>query len=221
MHCLVWSDWASQPKVELANGIRLDTNYYYWPGSWIQNRPGFMTGSGMPMRFADTDGTMIDIYQAATQMTDESDQTYPFTPNTLAGQRPRPPGYYGAFTANMHTDAPTIPQNDALIASAKARGVPMVTGKQMLTWLDGRNGSTYGSINWNANTLSFTCRRGSGGQRSDRDAAHGWPEWHPADRDHSGGTPVTSPRAPSRALSTPRSRRPAAATRRRTAPRRR
>ena len=42
-----------------------------------------MTGSGMPMRFADTDGPMIDIYQAATQMTDESDQTYPFTPNTL------------------------------------------------------------------------------------------------------------------------------------------
>ena len=31
------------------------------------------TGSGMPMRFAKTDGTLIDAYQAATQMTDESD----------------------------------------------------------------------------------------------------------------------------------------------------
>ena len=30
-HCIAWSDWATQPKVELANGIRLDTNYYYWP----------------------------------------------------------------------------------------------------------------------------------------------------------------------------------------------
>ena len=37
--------------------------------------PGFMTGSGMPMRFAKADGTMIDVYQAATQMTDESGQT--------------------------------------------------------------------------------------------------------------------------------------------------
>ena len=61
------------------------------------------------------------------------------------------PGYYGAFTANMHTDSATIPQNDALIASAKARGVPIVSGKQMLDWIDGRNGSTYGSINWNSN----------------------------------------------------------------------
>ena len=43
-HCITWSDWATQPKVELQNGIRLDTNYYYWPGSWIQNRPGNVHG---------------------------------------------------------------------------------------------------------------------------------------------------------------------------------
>ena len=49
-HCIVWSDWASGAKVELANGIRLDTSYYYWPGDWVQNVPGHMTGSAMPMR---------------------------------------------------------------------------------------------------------------------------------------------------------------------------
>lgn len=38
LHCIVWTDWATQPKVELANGIRFDMNYYYWPGSWVQNR---------------------------------------------------------------------------------------------------------------------------------------------------------------------------------------
>jgi hypothetical protein len=140
----------------------MDTNYYYWPGSWIQNRPGFMTGSGMPMRFADTDGSMIDIYQAMTQMTDESDQAYPFTPNTLLDNALGSPGYYGAFTANMHTDSATIPQNDALIASAKARNVPIVSGKQMLDWIDGRNGSKYSDISWSANTLSFTVGVGTG-----------------------------------------------------------
>ena len=162
LHCIVFSDWSSQPKVELANGIRMDDNYYYWPGSWIQNRPGFMTGSGMPMRFADTDGTMIDIYQSMTQMTDESGQVYPFTPDTLLDNAVGPKGYYGAFNVNMHTDAPTIPENDALIASAQAHGVPIVSGRQMLNWIDGRNGSTYGSINWNANTLSFTVGVGAG-----------------------------------------------------------
>ena len=37
----------------------------------------------MPMRFAKLDGSMIDVYQATTQMTDESGQTYPDTIDTL------------------------------------------------------------------------------------------------------------------------------------------
>ena len=39
-HCIAWSDWASEPKLELQHGIRFDTNYYYWPESWVQNPPG-------------------------------------------------------------------------------------------------------------------------------------------------------------------------------------
>ncbi|GAA2760804.1 DUF4082 domain-containing protein [Actinopolymorpha rutila] len=161
-HCIAWSDWASQPKTELANGMRMDGNYYYWPGSWIQDRPGFMSGSGMPMRFVDTDGSMIDVYQAVTQMTDESDQTYPFTVDQLLDNATGPLGYYGAFTANMHTDAPTEPQSDALISSARSHNVPIVSGKQMVTWLDGRNASAFGNITWSGNTLSFTVTGGTG-----------------------------------------------------------
>ena len=51
--------------------------------------PGCSPGSGMPMRFADLDGTMIDVYQAATQMTDESDQTLPVHDQYAARQRAR------------------------------------------------------------------------------------------------------------------------------------
>ena len=103
-HCLAWSDWATQPEVELDNGIRLDTNYYYWPASWVQDRPGVFTGSGMPMRFAEADGKMIDVYQANTQLTDESGQNLPVHIEALLDKALGPEGYYGAFTANMHTD---------------------------------------------------------------------------------------------------------------------
>ena len=85
-------------------GIRLDTNYYYWPPAWVADRPGLFTGSGMPMRFATTNGNVIDVYQAATQMTDESGQSYPYTIDTLLDRALGPEGYYGAFVANMHTD---------------------------------------------------------------------------------------------------------------------
>ena len=161
-HCIVWSDWASQARTEAARGIRFDTNYYYWPGSWVGNRPGFFTGSGMPMRFGDENGSMIDVYQAATQMTDESEQTYPFTVDALLGRATGPDGYYGVFTANMHTDLAASAGADAIVASAKSHGVPVVSSKQMLTWIDGRNDSSFGSIGWSGNALSFTVSAAAG-----------------------------------------------------------
>jgi hypothetical protein len=164
-HCLVWSDYASQPQVELGRNIRLDTNYYYWPQSWIANRPGFFTGSGIPMRFVSTTGALIDVYQAATQMTDESGQTFPFTVNALLDKALGPEGYYGAFTANMHTDYnPSVGEDgsNAIVASAKARGVPVIAARQLLTWLDGRNASSFQSLAWNGSTLSFSVTVGTG-----------------------------------------------------------
>jgi hypothetical protein len=155
-HCIVWSDYTTQPQVELNHGIRLDTNYYYWPESWINNRPGFFTGSGMPMRFAKSDGTPIDVFQAATQMTDESGQAYPFTINALLDKAIGPEGYYGAFVANMHNDTSSSSGADAIIASAQARQIPIISARQMLTWLDGRNNSTFSTMTWNGSTLNFT-----------------------------------------------------------------
>ena len=161
-HCIVWSDWASQPKAELASGIRLDTNYYYYPGSWVADRPGFMNGSGMPMRFTDTDGSMIDVFQANTNMTDESGQSYPFTPNTLLDRALGAQGYYGAFTANLHTDSASTFEDTQVLASAQARNVPVITARQLLNWTDGRNGSSFGAISWSGSTLSFTVGIGVG-----------------------------------------------------------
>jgi hypothetical protein len=155
-HCISWSDWASKPKVELANGIRLNTDYYYWPAAWIQNRPGMFTGSGMPMRFADLDGTIIDNYQLTTQMPDESGISFPGFINTLLDNAIGNLGYYGVFCANMHTDADTSSGSDAIIAAALARNIPVISAKQMLTWLDGRNASSFGSINWSGNDLNFS-----------------------------------------------------------------
>lgn len=166
MHCVSWSDYDDQPLTELRHGIRLDTTYYYWPPSWINNVPGMFTGSGMPMRFTDRSGNLIDVYQATTQMTDESDQTYPFNIDTLLSNATGATGYYGAFVANMHNDQIRYPGPGAneIVASAQAHGVPVVSAAQMLTWLDGRNGSSFGSISWSGSSLSFTIRVGTGGR---------------------------------------------------------
>jgi hypothetical protein len=161
-HCIAWSGWATAARVELNHGMRLDTNYYYWPPGWVADVPGLFTGSGMPMRFADLDGTLIDVYQAVTQMTDESGQSYPFTINTLLDRALGPGGYYGAFTINAHTDTAQIPESDAVVSSALARGVPIVSSRQMLEWLDGRNSSSFEAISWDGSSLGFTVASGDG-----------------------------------------------------------
>jgi hypothetical protein len=161
-HCIAWSDYTTQAEVELAHGIRFDTSYYYWPSEWAANRPGFFTGSGMPMRFAKTLGDIIDVYQAVTQMTDESGQQYPFTVDTLLDRAIGSQGYYGAFTANMHTDVAESSDSDAIVASAQARGIPIVSSRQMLEWLDGRNGSSFRSFAWDGTSLRFTIDTAAG-----------------------------------------------------------
>lgn len=157
-HCITWSDWATVPKIQAASGIRLDCNYYYWPQEWTLNRPGLFTGSGMPMRFADIDGTLIDCYQVATQITDETNLTnaeYGTFISALMDKALGAEGYYGVFCANMHTDYTDHPGANAIIAEAISRNVPVVSAKQMLTWLDGRNNSSFGNIAWSGNQLSF------------------------------------------------------------------
>jgi hypothetical protein len=161
-HCIVWSDYVSQPEIELEHGIRFDTNYYYYPGSWVRDRPGLFTGSGIPMRFADENGNTIDVYQAPTQMTDESEQTYPYTVNALLDNAVGPPGFYGAFVVNAHTDSPKSAVSDAVVASALARQVPIVSARQMLEWLDGRNSSSFDALAWDGRTLRFNVKVGRG-----------------------------------------------------------
>jgi len=154
-HCVVWSDYDTQPQIELAHGIRLDTTYYFWPQSWLSTIPGVFTGSGMPQRFAKADGTMIDVYQAATQMTDESGQAYPSFIETLLGRALGPEGYYGSFVANMHTDLAVHPGSAAIVSSAKQRGIPVISAQQLLDWTDGRNASSFNDVTWNGTALSF------------------------------------------------------------------
>ena len=165
-HCVVWSDWAGEAKVERSFGVRLDTNYYYFPAAWVQDRPGLFTGSGLPMRFADSNGALIDVYQAATQITDElSGDPWPYVPTHIRALLDRalgPEGFYAVVTTNMHTDAANHAGANAILVAAAERGVPVVSAEQLLDWLDGRNGSSFQNMSFAAGRLQFTIGRAAG-----------------------------------------------------------
>jgi hypothetical protein len=64
----------------------------------------------------------------------------------------------------MHTGLAAHAVSAQIIETAKARGVPVISSKQLLTWLDARNASAFGGLTWTAvsgapqggRTLSFT-----------------------------------------------------------------
>jgi hypothetical protein len=165
-HCVEWDDWATHAKVKLDTGIRYDTDYYYYPGSWTQGRPGYFNGTAIPMRYADLDGTLIDVYQGTTQVSDESGHDVAAAVAAMLDNALGPAGYYTVITANEHTDSTSDAaraESQAIVAMAKARGVPVVSGRQMLAWLDARNASNFTSVNWTGNALTFNVTGGANG----------------------------------------------------------
>lgn len=158
-HCGPWSDYDTHPQVTLSKGIRFDTNYYFWPNPWVNDRPGLFTGSGMPMRFTKITGDIIDVYQAPTQMQDQTEalpwQSYPFTSDTLFSNAIGPLGYYGFFVSIAHTDNPISAVSEQVIASARSRNIPIISSAQALNWIDGRNSSSFNTVSWSGTTLSF------------------------------------------------------------------
>ena len=156
IHCIAWSGYTTAPQDELLHGMRLDATYYFYPPSWVADQPGIFTGSAMPMRYVTTNGSLIDVFQAAVQMTDESGQTYPKTVDALLDGALGPQEYYGTYVANMHTDYANSTGSDLIVMAAIHRGVPVISSRQLLTWLDARNGSSMGSITWTNNTLTFS-----------------------------------------------------------------
>ena len=96
-------------------------------------------------------------------MDDEAGQVYPATVNTLLDNALGPLGYYGTFGVNIHTDYPAPnASDDAIVTSAQSRGVPVISYKQLLDWVDGRNSSTIRNVSWSNGALTFSTSVGAG-----------------------------------------------------------
>ena len=121
-----WSDWATQPKVELARGIRLDTNYYHYPESWIGAKPGFMTGSAAS-RCASPTSTARDRRLSGAHAHDRRGRPgLPVHGRRAARQGARAGGLLRRLR-RQHAYGLSAPHAgaDAIVAAAQARGVPI------------------------------------------------------------------------------------------------
>ena len=107
---------------------------------------------------------MIDVYQSMTQVSDEMDETLSTTTqiHTLLDNALGPKDYWGVFNVILHSDHGDHTRPNELVGDAQRRGVPVITSAQMLSWLDSRNGSSFGNIAYSGNQLTFTLSAHSG-----------------------------------------------------------
>jgi hypothetical protein len=71
-HMVRWLGWTEAASIESQVGVEMDFNMYQW-GAWLNPgpAPGYITGSGQPMRFMDANGTLLPIYGQHTNLVDE------------------------------------------------------------------------------------------------------------------------------------------------------
>ncbi len=66
-HSVIWVGWTEMAKYLRENEVRLDTNF----AAARFHHAGYVNGSGLPVKFMDEDGRLIDLYEQTTMSTDD------------------------------------------------------------------------------------------------------------------------------------------------------
>lgn len=169
-HWVVWcsrdslgrKEFAQQAIIEEKYGLGFDCNYYQFGGNkvypnWMGD-VGHFNSSGIPIKFADTRGRIIDVYQSNTQLPDETWLKENIeTKSKLLIDRSIDMEYYAYINANYHTWYWNECREAGLnvLDHCRSRGVPVRTAERVYQFLKMKDEASFSDINWINNQLSF------------------------------------------------------------------
>ena len=170
-HWVVWvskdstgkREFAEQAVLEEKYGIGFDCNYYQFGGNkvypnWMGD-VGHFNGSGIPMKFAKSNGRILNIYQSNTQLPDETwlKENIESKSKTMI-DRSLDEENYAWLNANYHTWYWPECREPGLrvLDYCKSRGVPVWTAEKAYEFLEMKDEASFSNINWTGNRLSFT-----------------------------------------------------------------
>jgi hypothetical protein len=169
-HWAVWcskdyrgeKEFAEQAVIEEKYRLGMDCNYYQFGGNkvypnWIGD-VGHFTGSGIPMKFADGTGRILNIYQSNTQLPDETwlKENIESKSKTLIDRSLDEEGYT-YINANYHTWYWGECRDPGLrvLDHCNRRGVPVWSAEKVYEFLKTKDDAVFTDIDWSYNRLTF------------------------------------------------------------------
>ncbi|MBL8058817.1 MAG: hypothetical protein JNK29_19080 [Anaerolineales bacterium] len=179
-HRILWQGWAETARVQAAFGIGLNLDYYHVGPAFLRpdGTPAFghLTGSGLPLKFVDEQGQILDVFQQNTQLVDEHmldalggrarlsvEQALAVARDLLDLSLRR---YPAALGAQFHVDPFELGGPGAesagrwlegVLALAAERGVPVLPAAPWLAFCEARHAVVFEALAWDgaAGRLSF------------------------------------------------------------------
>lgn len=179
-HRVLWSGWVESARVQASYGLRMNLDYYHTgpafrneAGEWVY---GYFTGSGLPMRFVDEQGRILNIYQQATQLVDEhlfevpwgtnvglsADEAVQVSETLLARSLG---GAYSALGAQFHVDpfaaggtyaSTAVGWLEGTLDYAARHGIPIWSASEWLRFVEIRDGTALGTLRWDPSARRLT-----------------------------------------------------------------
>jgi uncharacterized repeat protein (TIGR01451 family) len=183
-HQGAWAGWTDAADYAVNYGVSMDTSFYTW-GPWLQKSDGswahgYITGSGQPMKFVRSDGSIIPVYQQATQLVDE--QLVLQTDSSLEGLSGNNAlivaqklmdnslqGGYAALTTQNDVDfykgQPQI-WAEGMMDYAQSKAIPVWNADKWVNFITNRHDAYYSDLTWDNSKgiLSFSLNSTSGSQ---------------------------------------------------------
>lgn len=171
-HSVVWLGWDEHARELLRHGLRLDTNFCCGVG--LQH--GYLNGSGLPVRFVDEHGAIIDVYEQATISMEDGWYTEKCLLPALSmaecialskrqidasadvWHAVYHPCFHPVYARPGARDS--TPWLAAVAAHGAARAIPFVNAREWVEFNDARRAVRIAELDWNAASgrLSFTVR---------------------------------------------------------------
>ncbi len=181
VHRILWDGWVESAKLQAEYGFRMNLDFYHVgdafkkkEGEWVY---GHFNGSGMPMKFVDENGQIINLYQQLTQLADDhilnlqwggsvkipaeqaTEVSKSLFDRSLAGG-------YAAIGAIFHTDPYAAGEEwaneagkwlDGTMDYAVSKNIPIWSSEKWLDFTAARHDSLVDNVHWaqDENRLSF------------------------------------------------------------------